>query len=255
MGTAVRYVAEVAGVREVSLLGVADLAYWRDRLAPGRLAPAEHEGAPDPRRRGRHAYRGLRFTEVSISALVSPPEPGAGPDAAFLVGPFTSSRLFALAERALFSTPYAHADCRLSTRPPVSLAVAVGGEPAFRAEMGAGPTGAGRVPSGSGPGGWEGAVFLPAGRRPGGPGRMFFARPAGDTRRLPFLPAHDTVVIHPVRDVFRASSTRGSPAGSGPCGRPPPTPGRRPFGGPRPVGSRPGDGPGFRVLASGSAGG
>ncbi len=86
MNTPVKWVAELAHVREVSLLGSADLALWRDRLRKEDLVPAEKNGkaqllvvAPDMK------FMGVRFREVSFSVLVRPPEEGAGRDAAFLV--------------------------------------------------------------------------------------------------------------------------------------------------------------------------
>ena len=44
MRTTTRYVAKVSRVREVSLLGSADLAFWRERLKTEDLVPAEREG-------------------------------------------------------------------------------------------------------------------------------------------------------------------------------------------------------------------
>ena len=129
MSTAVKYVAEVTHVREVSLLGTADLAFWQDRLGKEGLSPAEEDGraqvlviAADMK------FSGVRFTEVSFSALVARQEQRARRDAAFLVRAFNSCRLFAFCERVLFSTPYYHADCRVSTALPASIQVVKGGE-------------------------------------------------------------------------------------------------------------------------------
>lgn len=40
----IRFAADVAGVREVSIHGTADLAYWRKQLAPEGLDPFERDG-------------------------------------------------------------------------------------------------------------------------------------------------------------------------------------------------------------------
>src|SRR6202034_4248097 len=40
----VKWVAELAHVREVSLLGTADLAYWKERLRAEGLCPAGRDG-------------------------------------------------------------------------------------------------------------------------------------------------------------------------------------------------------------------
>lgn len=39
-----KYVAELAHVREVSLLGSADLGFWAERLRGDGLTPVEHAG-------------------------------------------------------------------------------------------------------------------------------------------------------------------------------------------------------------------
>src|SRR5262249_18134525 len=100
MNTSVKWAAELAHVREVSLLGTADLAFWKDRLLREGLTPAESDGqaqlliiAADSK------YMGVRFREMSFSVLVSNREEGPRQDAAYLVRAFNSRRLFALCER------------------------------------------------------------------------------------------------------------------------------------------------------------
>jgi hypothetical protein len=201
MSTAVQYVADLAHVREVSLLGTADLAFWEDRLRKEGLAPAGRDGKAQLLIVAAEAkFMGVPFREVSFSVLVSPPGPGASQDAAFLAQAFNSCRLFAFCERALFSTPYYYGDLRISTTAPVSIRLARGGAVVFEAEMRAGPSAPRRAPSRSGEEGWEGPVFLPGGRRgKGGPGKLLFARIRGHTRAYPFLPAEDAVTIRPSR--------------------------------------------------------
>src|ERR1700722_18290838 len=103
MNTTVKWAAQIAHVREVSLLGTADLAYWEDRLRRENLLPAERDGqaqlliiATDSK------YMGVRFRELSFSVLVSWSEGGVPQDAAYLVRAFNSFRFFALCERVLF---------------------------------------------------------------------------------------------------------------------------------------------------------
>src|SRR5262245_13607096 len=203
MNTAVQYDAELAHVREVSLRGTADPAFWTDRLMKEELVPAEQDGkaqllivAADAR------FLGVRFREVSFSVLVS--RPGAG---AFLVRAFNSCRLFAFCERVLFATPYDPADVRVSASWPAAVRLVRGREEVFRAEMGGPATGPGREPSRSGEDGWAGPVFLPGSRRGrGSSGHVFFANIHGPTRTYPFLPAEDAMVIRPSPDaeIFQA---------------------------------------------------
>src|SRR5215218_5136234 len=125
----IKYVAQLAHVREVSLLGTADLAYWTERLRSERLTPDECEGnaqvlviAADAR------FKGMRFREVSFSILVHRPgaaaavtgDAAAG-DAGFLAHAFNSSRFFAFCERAFFSTPYYHGRIAVSATVPASI--------------------------------------------------------------------------------------------------------------------------------------
>jgi hypothetical protein len=202
MNTSVKWAAELAHVREVSLLGRADLAFWKDRLLREELLPAESDG---------HAhllivaanskYMGVPFRELSFSVLVSSPEEGPFQDAAYLVCAFNSCRFFAFCERAFFSTPYFHGDVRVLASLPASMHLVKKGEVVFAAEMGADASGLGREPSRCGEDGWEGPVFLPEHRR--GKGRdsnLFVARLRGYTRTYPFLPATDSVAIRPSSD-------------------------------------------------------
>jgi len=187
---AVKWVAELAHVREVSLLGTADLASWRERLLEQDLLPAQCDGraqllitAADLK------YMGFRFRELSVSVLVSPPDDKARQDAAYLVHAFNSNRSFAFVERVFFSTPYYYGDVRVSASLPASIHLFKRGDVVFRAEMGVDGSGQVREPARRGMDDWEGPVYLPL-KRPGKgrPGKLFFTRIQGDTRTYPFLP-------------------------------------------------------------------
>jgi hypothetical protein len=181
-------------VREVSLVGTADLAYWRERLAREELAPAEKDGhaqilivAADSR------FMGVRFRELSVSVLVSGTTGGSPHDGAYLIRAFNSSRFFAFCERTFFATPYEYGDVSVSVAPPAGVRVAQQGKLVFEAQMATG-----RAPSHRGPGGWNGPVYLPAGRRASGRGtKLFFARIGGETETYPFLPGSDSLTIGP----------------------------------------------------------
>jgi hypothetical protein len=197
MNTPVKFVAALKGVREVSLLGTADLSYWQEALAKEGLAPAGREGAAQVMVIAADArFRGIAFREVSFSVLVAPPANVPAREAAYLVAAFNSRRLFALSERVFFSTPYRHADLTVSASPPVAIEVRRRGRLHFAARMAtdaADP--AGRV-SGESEGGWEGPVFVPSG---GGAsraaGKYFIARISGRTGRRPFVESRDSFTI------------------------------------------------------------
>jgi hypothetical protein len=202
MNTAVKWAAELAHVKEVSLLGAADLSFWKDWLKEEGIFPAESDGqaqllvvAADSK------FMGVRFRELSFSVLVASGQDGAWRDAAYLAGAFNSCRLFAFCERAFFSTPYRHGAVGVFASPPASISLAKSGEVVFRAQMEACASGPGRQPSRSQEEGWEGPVFLPGNRRGRGrQGRLFFARLRGFTQAYPFLPGRDSVTINPLPD-------------------------------------------------------
>ncbi len=202
MNTSVKWAAELAHVREVSLLGTADLAFWKDRLRTEALLPAESDGraqllitAADSK------FMGVRFRELSFCVPVSRPDSGTRQDAAYLVRAFNSCRFFAFCERVFFSTPYYPGDVRVSAALPTSMHLVKKGEVVFAAEMGAEPSVSGREPLRIGEDGWHGPVFLPEGRRrEGRQGKYFVARLRGYTRTYAFLPGTDSVAIRPSPD-------------------------------------------------------
>ena len=166
MNASIQWAAKVAHVREVSLLGTADFAYWKERLAVDDLLPAEVDGraqliaiSADLK------YMGVRFREMSFSVAVSRPGDQFGPDAAYLLRAFNTSRAFACMERSFFSTPYFHGDVRLSTALPASIRLIEPGEVAFAVEMGTDAAAGERQPAYSGDDRWEGPVFLPRAQR------------------------------------------------------------------------------------------
>jgi hypothetical protein len=197
MNTPVKWAAELAHVREISLHGTADLAFWKKRLMEENLLPAERDGqaqlliiAADAK------FMGVQFRELSFSVLACQQEQGRRRDGAYLVRAFNSCRFFAFCERVFFATPYYHGDVRVSASFPAAIQLAVNGEVAFQAEMQAHTSGRDREPSRRGEDGWEGPVFLPASRRgKGDQGYLFFARIRGQTLTYPFLPAQDSLTL------------------------------------------------------------
>lgn len=170
----VKFVAELEGVREVSLTGSADLDYWRRQLAPEGLVPLEREGraqvlivAADAK------FRGLRFQEMSFSVLAARAD-AQGRQGAFLVQAFNSRRFFAFCERWWFKTPYGHGQVTVSIYPPASLRLTTGDGGEFQAVM--------HLPIDElspATAVWDGPVFLSAAA--GKPPRKFFARIRGET--------------------------------------------------------------------------
>jgi hypothetical protein len=202
MNKSIKWAGELSHVREVTLLGTADLSFWKDWLMEHDLRPTEHDGlaqllivAADSK------YMGIRFRELSFSVLVTTQELGADQDAVYLVRAFNSSRLLTFCEQVIFSTPYYHGDVRISASFPFAVHVVKNGEVIFGAQMQAEASGLGRQTSHLGEGGWEGPIFLPGTAcRKGRKGKLFFARLRGDTKTYPFLHSKDSVTINPSLD-------------------------------------------------------
>ena len=208
MNWPVKWAGELAHVREVTLLGSADLAFWRDWLVEQNLRPAEREGKAQLLIVGADSkYMGICFRELSFSVVVSTQESGAQQDAVYLVRAFNSSRLLTFCEQIFFSTPYCCGDVRVSTNFPVSVHIFKNGEVLFGAQMRTDASGLERQTSHHGEDGWEGPIFLPrSSRRKEGKDKVFFARLRGDTNRYPFLISQDSMTIKSSSDfdIFQA---------------------------------------------------
>lgn len=193
----VKWAADVKHVREVSLRGEADLAFWADRLLPEALVPIACDGhaqimiiAADAR------FMGMRFRELSVSVLVSHSGMTSQREAALLHCAFNSSRLFAWCERNLFSTPYHHGLVRVSTDIPAAVQLTFQGKRIFEATMNPVTPDSKREASSIANDGWEGPIFLPDPRRRSpDDGKLFVARIAGKTHTYPFLASHDTLTL------------------------------------------------------------
>ena len=197
MSTTPRYVAALSNVSEVSLVGTADLAFWKAHLSGGALAPAESEGKARLLISASAAkFMGLPFAEFSVCVLVVPPVDRGWKDAAYLVHAFNSRRFFALCERVLYSTPYYHGRVRVTAAFPPAVEVCAEDGATYHASLRRGASERPPGPSRSATECWNGPVFL-AGRG-GGEGtarRVFFAKLQGLTRAFPYAPARDTVEI------------------------------------------------------------
>ncbi|TWU30448.1 hypothetical protein [Bythopirellula polymerisocia] len=195
--TSIKWAAQLQHVKEVSLLGTADYAFWKEYLKEENLQPAEHDGkahvmiiAADAK------YMNIRFREVSFSVEVLPPKGCETQDAAYLVHAYNSNRFFSFCERTFFSTPYDHANVDLSVANAVEIQVAKEGIVAFAAKMNQDDPAFRRNPRSSEEAGWKGSIYLPSrGGVNHGPGKFFYARLNGYTKTYPFLPDKDIVTM------------------------------------------------------------
>ena len=208
MTTSVRWTAQLKNVREVSLLGSADLGFWQDRLADEELIPVNREGrATIAIVSACGKFAGIRFRELSVSVVVESAADAAGLPTYFLVRAFNSNRFLAFCERVFFSTPYDYAKVHVQHPVPTEISVAQHGRTLFRASMQpANASTAGR-PVQVREESWMARIMLPRNGRPaGGRSKMFYARISGIAHVSPFIGGEDSMA-HQVQadgDVFDA---------------------------------------------------
>jgi len=188
MNPPVKYIAEVRGSQEVSLVGAADFDYWAERLKPEGLFPV---------RTGDRAelfvsavssrWRGVRFSEFSIAVLAGKDRGGTTRDGYFLVAAYNTSRLFTFVERNLFHTPYRRARISVGAAERPAMTLFDGETTSFHAEL-SNATPASR----QGEDAYVGPIFLPS--KP--PGTQFFVRLAGFTEVYPFT-SNDVLKLTP----------------------------------------------------------
>ena len=177
----IRYVAEPKHVREVTLIGTTDLGFWSDYLKPEGLAPMRcGDDGQIVIVAAEMVYLGLRFTEVSFSVRAALSQ-SSGSAGMRLLHAFTTSRIFAWCERALFATPYSHGKCCVSVHRPTAVRLDAQGARVLNAEM----SSVERPVIRAGDESWEGPVFLPP-RGTANDRTLFFGRLRGHTVVHPF---------------------------------------------------------------------
>lgn len=192
----IQYVAEPKHVKEVSLLGTAELGFWAPRLREQDLIPRERDGrAQILVMSAEMSWMGIRFSEISFSVLAVVPE-RPSQDAALLLQAFNSSRLFALSERLFFSTPYSRAACHVSASPP-RIQLSARDRVLFEAEMRQMAPTALREPIRTGEEGWQGAIFIR--QKPGisaPDSGVYYGKTSGHARVYSFLRYADRININ-----------------------------------------------------------
>jgi len=189
-------------VREVRLIGRADLRYWQRALEGEALTPvAADDQAVAMVTASASRWWGQAFCECTVSVAIASPDDPTTLRAQYLVQAFNSLAAFAWVERTLFRTPYAHGIVELDPTPPCRLSLAQNGRVVFEARMRQAPTDAASVDDV-----WEGPIQLP-----GSPARHFMARLEGTLHAYPFRVGADEIHIAPAPDesIFRRLSDSG----------------------------------------------
>jgi hypothetical protein len=181
----VKYIAQINGGREVTLICAADYKYWHDELARYHQTPADINGAAELWLSAvQLKWMGVRFSELSVSVRLEADQ------GAFLLAAFNTSRAFALSERLFFHTPYQHARVDIVPQQPESFALYAGSAAAILAKRGSDATAADSDRN------WEGRVWMPtspAARKQ----KYFCARLAGEAQVSMFDSSSDVLHLQP----------------------------------------------------------
>ena len=186
---AVKYIAEINDAHEATLVGSADLDYWRRHLVERRLHPTSRHGRAEVVISAvALRWLGFRFNELSVAVSVCEQANGATRDGYYLVSAFNTSRLLAWCERTMFRTPYVHAQVEVQARPQCSLKLIDNQGPVLSAERrSAAPAEQNTEDT------WEVPIYLPSAAA----GEVFYARLGGVTEVYPFDPNLDVVRLAP----------------------------------------------------------
>ena len=188
--TSQKYQVVVSPVRELSLVGAADINYWTSSLRPFGMHPTVCNGQAELIiSAAQMKFWGVRFTELSISIVVSRQEGGESRDGLFLMQAWNSFGPFAFVERNFLHAPYDRGCVTLTGDPPHEFAVAktADAEPWVRGSL------ASRPMLNRDEQWWEGPIFLPVPR--GRQRRYFMARVGGRTATIRFDEAVDSLQI------------------------------------------------------------
>lgn len=193
-----KYIAQLQHVREISLVGVADLERWTEHLHGEGLTPAVDAGRAQIMISGiASKFMGVPFRELVMAVFTTHTAGSDQRDGAYLLHAFNSSRLLAWSERTLFSTPYVYSQVDVAIGPPATLDVREAGQQLLSVNLGGDPVNSGELlPANDEL--WEGPIYLPSspGTRPS-LRQVFFARLGGFTRSYAFDPARDSLTLNP----------------------------------------------------------
>ncbi|QDU25737.1 hypothetical protein ETAA8_08070 [Anatilimnocola aggregata] len=189
---AIKFVAKVEPVKEVTLHGSGDLAFWQDRLAAESLQPLPREGRAQLFISATEArFMGLTFRECIIGIqVVRASHANSGDGAMFLLHAWNSLRAFAWIERNLFNTPYYPGQIVVDPTAPARLQLSESGVEVIAANIGTT-----RQPTEIAEEAWQGPIYLPTSN--GGAQKLFIARLSGQTEHFPFHAAEDQFLLQP----------------------------------------------------------
>jgi len=188
-----KYIAQLKNVRELALMGAADLSWWQDHLAAEDLEPVEVDGRAQVAVTDLHTkWMGIPFRDLSV-AIAARGRFDSEETGFYLARAFNASRFIAGVERRWFHLPYRfRSDLQVEIGNPSVLRLGSPPDVDLSFELGS------REPSGQPPQemGFTGPLFLPKGRDPTRR-RWFSVRIVGLTTTFDFDDGRDRFEIAP----------------------------------------------------------
>jgi len=131
-----KYAAIIDKVHEVTLWGKASFDFWRNFLKGCDLFPYnDNDNAVVVISAINSKFKGIKFSELSVSIKVSYSENGSTDDGFYLIRAYNSIRFFAWVERNIFKTPYYTGKIILNNAVPAKLELTSGGTKRLEFEM------------------------------------------------------------------------------------------------------------------------
>jgi hypothetical protein len=174
-----KFVAVVSGVKEVRLIGTANLDFWNEQLAGKPFQAFDARGFAEITIAATElVWKGFGFNELTVSLSVAANDNGQIQIGYLLLQAFNSNRFFAFCERTFFSTPYRFGAVSLREKMPCAINARSNDRFVLKAEMSPAARSSAKENES-----WEGAVFLPGGRAE----KYFVAKLSGISEIYPFV--------------------------------------------------------------------
>lgn len=173
-----KFVAIVNDVKELRLIGNANLDFWNKQLADKPYQPFDNNGFAEITVAATElVWKGFRFNEWTIFLTLAGRNNPIKEAGVLLLHAFNSNRFFAFCGRTFFFTPYYFGKINLQENRPCSMNVWTNNQLVFKAEMSETKRTINEKDEH-----WEGAVFLPNAQNE----KYFIAKLSGKSKVCPF---------------------------------------------------------------------
>lgn len=189
----IEYAAEINNVKEVNLIGSADLVYWQNFLSKENLVPFNNNGKAEiiistPTL----SWSGIHFSEFVVAVALGNKE-GTSRNGYYLVHAYNTSGLLAFYERVLFHAPYSEAKINIQEKSPISIDLIVDNTNVFSLKVSKEDYFLGANDEM-----WLGAISLPK-KNNDTKERFFYGKLGGFTENYKYSTERDSMSFNPVK--------------------------------------------------------